>query len=209
MKMPGLFQNILSRIQKRESPKERYIRLFETTIREVNQAEMFIALMKIKINTSDWYSTLNSSISSDIARHGTFNAVSHEIENIYQNPKEINATKYHRYFICLSQNTPVGIMTFVPGGSSFFNESSSKIGFMLTHPGSHGCGSLLVEKAVELLTEDELLVSAKPYSVPFYKNLGFEQYGINSANTTSMRLTPSESEKWVFSGTHYRLRQYI
>ncbi|WP_099116761.1 GNAT family N-acetyltransferase [Xenorhabdus ishibashii] len=209
MKTRELFHNIFSRIHIRESPKERYSRLFQTIIKEVNQNEMFLALAQIKGNICDWYSTLNSSSYQDIERYNTFISVSHEIENIYQDPHQINSVKHHRYFICQVKGIPIGVMTFVTGGSSFYNEGTDKIGFMLTHPGNHGCGSLLVEKAVELSKDEEILVSAKPNAVPFYQNLGFEQYGFPDVDTISMRLIPSESEKWIFVGNYYRLRKYL
>ncbi|MBE8596409.1 GNAT family N-acetyltransferase [Xenorhabdus sp. BG5] len=209
MKTRELFHNIFSKIHIRQSPKERYFRLFQAMIKEVSKEEMFIALAQIKGNICDWYSTLNTLPHPDAERYNTFITVSHEIENIYQDPHQINTTKYHRYFICLVQGIPVGMMTFVTGSPSFYNESTDKIGFMLTHPGSHGCGSLLIEKAVELSNDGEIWVSAKPYAVPFYQNLGFEQYGFPDADTTSMRLIPSESEKWAVAGNHYHLRKYL
>ncbi|PHM74366.1 GNAT family N-acetyltransferase [Xenorhabdus kozodoii] len=213
MKTRELFHNIFSKIRIRESPKERYTKLFQTIIKEVSQDEMFIALAQIKGNTYDWYATLNSPAYPDTERYNTFITVSHEIEQIYQDPQQINATNCHRYFICLVQNIPIGVMTFVPGGSRYCNESNDKIGFMLTHPGSQGCGSLLVEKAVEISCSlgngGELLVSAKHYAVPFYKNLGFEVHGISDFATTSMIVYPSERNEWVFIGNTYRLSRYL
>ncbi|BET97901.1 hypothetical protein [Xenorhabdus taiwanensis] len=169
MKPRELFHNIFSKIHIRESPKERYSRLFPTIIKEVNKDEMFLALDQIKGNTCDWYSTLNSSSYPEIERYNTFISISHEIENIYQDTHQINSLKHHRYFICRVQDIPIGVMTFVTGGSSFYNEAADKIGFMLTHPGSHGYGSLLVEKAVELSKDEEIWVSTKPSAVPFYQ----------------------------------------
>ncbi|WP_339353445.1 GNAT family N-acetyltransferase [Xenorhabdus sp. Sc-CR9] len=213
MKTRELFQNIFSKIHIRESPKERYFRLFQTIIKEVSKDEMFIALAQIKGNTCDWCSTLNPPSYSDIERYKTFIAVSHEIEKVYQDPQQINTTKYHRYFIGLVQNIPIGVMTFVTGGSAFYNESTDKIGFMLTHPGNQGCGSLFVEKAVELSCSlgngGELMVEAKPYSIPFYERLGFEPYGFGHFETTQMKLYPSESNEWVVVGNTYRLRKYM
>ncbi|MBI6550003.1 GNAT family N-acetyltransferase [Xenorhabdus lircayensis] len=213
MKSPrAIFNNLFSKIHIRESPKERYHRLFQTVIKEVSKDEMFIALARIKGNTCDWYSTLNPPSHPDIERHNTFIAVSHEIEEIYQDIHQINTIKFHRYFICLVQGTPIGVMTFVTGSTSFYNEGVDKIGFMLTHPGSQGGGSLFVEKAVELSCNlgngGELQVSAKPYAVSFYKSLGFEPYGFPDFETTSMVLNPSERNEWSAIGNIYRLRKY-
>ncbi|CDG18692.1 GNAT family N-acetyltransferase [Xenorhabdus doucetiae] len=209
-----LFHNIFSKIHIRESPKERYFRLFQTMIKEVSRSEMFTSLAQLKGNTCDWYSTLNLFSGSDMERYNTFITVSREMGVVYQDASQTNATTHHRYFICLVQNVPIGIMTFVTGGSAFNNESTDKIGFMLTHPGNQGCGSLLVEKAVELSCSlgngGELLVEAKPHSVPFYKKLGFEPDGFSGSETTQMRLVPDErGEDWVVAGNTYRLRRYI
>ncbi len=209
MRSKKLFNNLLSRFHLGESSKEIYIRKFQTAINEVSKDDMFIALAHIKINVLDWYSEFDFTDNTYAQRQNSFVSVYQGIENIYQDISQENSTIHHRYFICSVQRVPVGIMTFVPGSSSFFNGSADTIGFMLTHPGSHGCGSLLIEKAVELSKGEEIWAKVKPYALPFYQNLGFEQYGFPDTDTTSMRLIPSESEKWIIIGNHYRLRKYL
>ncbi|WP_340609444.1 GNAT family N-acetyltransferase [Xenorhabdus bharatensis] len=208
MKIRTLFNNTLSRFNLIESSKEKYLRRFKTVIKKVSKQEMFTALGYMKANTFDWYQEYNSTEYPEqhSQRQHSFMSVYKEIEKIYQDTSKENLTRHHLYFVCSVQNIPIGIMIFSPAS---VDQGADTIGYLLTHPGNHGCGSLLVEKAVELSSEGEIWVKAKPYSIPFYKNLGFEQYGFNDFELTSMRLVFSDSEKWVYINNKFRLKKYI
>ncbi|PHM31122.1 GNAT family N-acetyltransferase [Xenorhabdus innexi] len=203
MKINTLFGNVLSRLHIGESSKEIYLKKFQTVIKEVSKSEMFIALAHIKVSILDWYSDSDLTMKMFAERQNSFVSVYQEMESLYQNPSNENSTKHHRYFICSVQSIPVGIMVFVPA----FGSGADRIGFILTHPATHGCGSLLIEKAVELSNNEEIWTNAKPHAVRFYQNLGFEMSGFSDFETTSMRLIPSESPVWKFTDNQYRLKE--
>ncbi|PHM46405.1 N-acetyltransferase [Xenorhabdus mauleonii] len=210
MKNYSLFNNIKSLLPIGLSPKERYKRKYATTIREVDRNQMLRHLDRMNINTSDFDLTKNEYS----VRQQSFTSVYEGIQKDHPHPllstlTSTNSNSGHRYFVCFTQvNIPVGIMVFLPGTSGFSYGKPDYIDYLLTHPGAQGIGSLLVEKAVESLTNEELRVNSKHYAEPFYERLGFKAESHN-IDTISMTLIPKESPQWEKVNNFYRLKAYL
>ncbi|MDX7986572.1 hypothetical protein FE392_04380 [Xenorhabdus sp. 12] len=214
LKNISLFSRVKSLLSIKPSAKEIYQREYATKIIEVNKDQMLRHLYRINQDSSNWHKGLGviDSNSEYAIRQQSFEAVYKGIEREHQHSllSTLPSTSGHRYFVCTIQNNmPVGIMVFLPGTSEYSYGKPDYIDYLLTHPGIKSIGSLLVEKAVESLTNDELRVNAKHSSTPFYTELGFTRSGGSNNNTVSMVLVPKESEKWEMVNNVYRLKKYI
>jgi hypothetical protein len=83
------------------------------------------------------------------------------------------------------------------------SESGTEVSDLASHPGAHGAGKTMIEKAVNKSTAQngKLSVRALPDSVKFYKSVGFQETSENETRRSddapvNMHLDPSKSDKW-------------
>ncbi|OTA21801.1 N-acetyltransferase [Xenorhabdus beddingii] len=178
-------------------------------IREVSKAQMLVNLNQIKTNESQCEMGAFQD-PSEINRHNTFIKTSTSIQDIYSN-EQIGGLQKHRYFVCSVQGKPVGIMIFIPASPASSSEPDDKIGYMLTYPSGQGYGGLLIEYAVNLSVSlnhsGRLILNAEPYSKPIYEHFGFTPTDQSFLGTTTMRLTPANSNKWISTPNGYKLKR--
>jgi hypothetical protein len=115
---------------------------------------------------------------------------------------------YERHFAYVVAGRPIGVMAM-----SGLDERTPSIEILVTHPGSAGCGGILIEYAVNLSNDAGcdgcLELVAMPRSVTAYLAFGFvmtEAFGEGG----TMKLDPVQSGgKWVkLDNNGWRLTKY-
>jgi hypothetical protein len=105
------------------------------------------------------------------------------------------------YFV---NKRPIGLLAMQ-------NESVPEIDILVTHPGSDGCGGILIERAVQVSqswgSDGKLALYADNKNAEgAYRALGFVADSVNSPDYT---LDPSKSNGWTLHQGNWRLKKYI
>lgn len=81
---------------------------------------------------------------------------------------------------------------------------------LVTHPGTYGGGSLLIEHVVNLSEKTggggRVVLGANPGWRDSFKAKGFADY--SEFSQRKLKLNPSRSDKWVKVGDEWRLKKY-